>query len=397
MNDPGYVDRRHLSQHALFGGRQPQLGHLDIELTERCNNACIHCNINLPEHHDSAGRRELSTDQWQDLLRQAAELGALSVRFTGGEPLLRPDFTELYISARKLGMKVILFTNGRLITPAIAELLGRIPPLKKVEISVYGLNPDTSLAITCSRQAFDESRRGMKRLADKRVPFVLKSVLLPPNKRETDAFGPWVREITGVPDSSPHTLVLDLRARRDSAEKNRQIEKMRATPAEVTAFNQRGGNQYRQDMIRYCAQFSGPKGDLLFSCSAGRGGCVDAYGVFQMCLPLRHPEVVFPLAGGSLRQGLEEAFPAFLKRRATNPDYLRRCARCFLMGSLCSQCPGKSWMEHGTLDTPVDYLCSLAHASAKSLGILRGDERAWDVNDWSQRIARAASGAGEGA
>ena len=35
------------------------------------------------------------------------------MRFTGGEPLLRPDFEELYLHARRLGMKVLLFTNAR--------------------------------------------------------------------------------------------------------------------------------------------------------------------------------------------------------------------------------------------------------------------------------------------
>ena len=77
---------------------------LDIELTERCDNDCIHCCINLPAGDAAARAREMTTAQVEDVLRQAADLGCLQVRFTGGEPLLRPDFEELYLFARRLGL-----------------------------------------------------------------------------------------------------------------------------------------------------------------------------------------------------------------------------------------------------------------------------------------------------
>jgi hypothetical protein len=70
-------------------------------------------------------------------------------------------------------------------------------------------------------------------------------------------------------------------------------------------------------------------------------------------------------------------FAALRDLRATNPEYLRRCARCFLKG-LCEQCPAKSWAEHGTLDTPVEYLCEVAHAQARWLGWLGENEYAWE-------------------
>jgi sulfatase maturation enzyme AslB (radical SAM superfamily) len=71
--------------------------------------------------------------------------------------------------------------------------------------------------------------------------------------------------------------------------------------------------------------------------------------------------------------------------KATNPLYLERCARCFLRG-FCEQCPAKSWSEHGTLDTPVEYFCRVAHAQARFLGLVMENERAWDVRDSEERI-----------
>ncbi len=109
-------------------GKHPLLGQLDIELTERCNNNCIHCCINLPEHDAAARSCEMSTEFVKDIIQQAADLGCLTVRFTGGEPLLREDLPELYVFTRKLGMQVILFTNARLITRELVELLAKMPP-----------------------------------------------------------------------------------------------------------------------------------------------------------------------------------------------------------------------------------------------------------------------------
>jgi hypothetical protein len=48
-------------------------------------------------------------------------------------------------------------------------------------------------------------------------------------------------------------------------------------------------------------------------------------------------------------------------------------------------------MEHGTLDTPVDYLCDIAHLQARDLGLLKEGEKAWEVTDWRERINSLSS------
>ncbi|NIN63175.1 MAG: radical SAM protein, partial [Anaerolineae bacterium] len=112
-----YVQRKTRSAVRLGKEGQPVRRVLDIELTERCNNNCAHCCINLPADDESAMARELSTEEFTGILREAASLSHLAVRFTGGEPLLRNDFVDLYLTARQLGMDVLLFTNATLITP----------------------------------------------------------------------------------------------------------------------------------------------------------------------------------------------------------------------------------------------------------------------------------------
>jgi hypothetical protein len=52
-------------------------------------------------------------------------------------------------------------------------------------------------------------------------------------------------------------------------------------------------------------------------------------------------------------------------------------------------------MEHGTLDTPVEYLCEIAHAQARQLRLLEEKEMAWEVEDWRERIRKFSEGKGD--
>src|SRR3989338_1780551 len=92
--------------------KPPLLGMLDMELTERCNNNCIHCYLNLPANDKAAKQKELPAEKLKDILKEAVSLGCHTVKFTGGEPFLRKDFKELYVFARKAGLRAIIFTNA---------------------------------------------------------------------------------------------------------------------------------------------------------------------------------------------------------------------------------------------------------------------------------------------
>jgi radical SAM protein with 4Fe4S-binding SPASM domain len=392
-SQPGrYAEKVQAGEGRLWRTHRPLLGHLDIELTERCNNDCIHCCVRLPQD-DEARRRETTTSEVESIVTEAAALGCLSVRFTGGEPLLREDFEQLYLCARRLGIRVLLFTNARLITPRLANLLARIPPGQPVEVTVYGMKPESYEAVSRVPGSYAEHRRGIALLLDRRVPFVVKGALLPPNRREMDEFETWAATLPGMDRPPSYSMFFDLRGRQDSADKNRQIAGLRVTPEQGIALLGRRRQTYLEEMAQFCSRFMGPPGDRLFTCGAGQGAAVDAYGTAQMCLMLRHPDTTYDLKPGSLQDALTDFFPRLRETRATNPDYLAHCAHCFLKG-LCEQCPAKSWAEHGTLDTPVEYLCQVAHAQARDLGLLRGEERAWEVSDWRNRVERLRSRSG---
>jgi len=43
-------------------------------------------------------------------------------------------------------------------------------------------------------------------------------------------------------------------------------------------------------------------------------------------------------------------------------------------------------MEHGTLDTPVEYYCRTAHLEAREISLLKKGEKAWEIKDWKKRL-----------
>jgi MoaA/NifB/PqqE/SkfB family radical SAM enzyme len=425
----GYLVRHEADSESL---PNPRLGRIDVELTERCNNDCIHCCICLPEGHEEARRREMSTIEVVDLLEQACDLGCLSVRFTGGEPLLRDDFEELYLAARRLGLRVLLFTNGRRLTPRLADLFARVPPLEPMEVTVYGMRERSYESVTRRRGSHGEFRRGVALLEERGVRFILKGTWLPPNYSDVDDLDDWAVGNRAMQGRLPsHSLFFELRGRRPAAvcaagvpcaaigaretafwwpdprRRSEAIRSLRPSPRDGVSFiSGRDRDRYLESMRQFCNKFMGAAGDRLFTCGAGRGTCVDAYGSAQMCMPLRHPEMVVDLRSGtrgsgdsrrgartggklvtgSLRRSLTEVFPRLRELRATDSDYLATCARCFLKG-LCEQCPGKSWSEHGALDRRVEYLCEVAHEQARDLGLLLPGERAWEVDDPDARVS----------
>jgi len=361
-----------------------KLGNLDIELTERCNNDCIHCCINLPASDRTAKAREMGIAHIKDLLVQAQKLGCMQVRFTGGEPLLRPDFEDIYLFARKLGMKVLIFTNARLITEKLADLFKRIPPLVKIEITSYGMHEESYESVARVSGSFKQFRRGINLLLERNIPFIVKSALLPRNTHEIDEFESWASAIPWMDKNPKYSMFFDLRNRCDNEEKNAMIRSLRLSPEEGMKILTRDADKYRKDINEFASKFMRPAGDKLFGCGAGCGMCIDAYGIAQPCMGVRAPELTHDTCVYSIETILDK-FNALKEMRAENQEYLKRCAICFLKG-LCEQCPAKSWAEHQTLDTPVEYLCNIAHAQARWMGWLDQTEAGWEVTDWKERI-----------
>ena len=94
---------------------------LIAEITHRCPLHCVYCSNPLQM---AGAQSELATDTWLRVWREAATLGVLHLHLTGGEPLARPDLTELIAGARAAGLYTNLITSGiGLSEPRLASLV----------------------------------------------------------------------------------------------------------------------------------------------------------------------------------------------------------------------------------------------------------------------------------
>lgn len=114
---------------------------LNIYLTNACNLTCTHCFM-------KAGKKlkdELTVNEWVRVLNEFALAGGKSVTFTGGEPLMNPDFKTIIEAAHEKGIQSTVLTNGILWTD---ELIDQMSPLiAEVQISIDGVDDESNAKV----------------------------------------------------------------------------------------------------------------------------------------------------------------------------------------------------------------------------------------------------------
>lgn len=348
----------------------------DLEVTARCNNDCRHCYINLAAGDHEAKARELSTQEIVRIAYEAVEMGALWCLLTGGEPLLRGDFMEIYLDLKRLGLLVSVFTNACLVTPSHVELFQRYPP-RDIEVSVYGATRETYETVTRRPGSYDAFVRGLDLLIESGLKVRLKAMAMRSTAHELDEISRFCRAHTK--DYYRFDPLLHLRFDGDSV-RNEDIRAERLSPEEVVAV-ERADEERFGALQKGCAdgelinpEFQHVGCDHLFHCGAGNGGFTVGYdGTFRLCSSLWHPNTVYDLRGGSLRDAWEEWVPHVRDLRGANPEFLEKCRKCDII-NLCLWCPAHAALETGSMDDWVEYFCAVAHARADALsaGVFSG-------------------------
>jgi len=173
---------------------------LICELTHRCPLRCTYCSNPVELQKASA---ELKTDEWQQALRQAAELGVLHAHFTGGEPLVRPDAEELVRTAHDAGLYTNLITSGVGLTDRRLDELERAG-LDHFQLSFQDSGPEIAAEIT-GVDVHDRKVKLAKRLSDGPFAFTVNMVVHRKNLDHIEelidfavSFGPQRIEIANV-------------------------------------------------------------------------------------------------------------------------------------------------------------------------------------------------------
>ncbi len=345
--------------HQRQGGERIPL-QVSIEVTRRCPLECQHCYNNLPMGDIEARQRELTKEEHFKMLDELVEMGCFWLLYTGGEIFARKDFLEIYTYAKKKGFLITLFTNGILLNEQIADYLADWPPFS-IEITLYGRTRETYEALTMIPGSYDRCLRGIRLLKERGLPLKLKTVATSINKHEVVAMRQFAEEELGV----EFKMDGQINPRIDCSQSPLAV---RLTPEEVVALDMstpKGMNEYRKLAMRDLANPpSLSQIDTVYFCGGGMNSfAINAYGEIGICVVSQ--QETFDARKNGVRSVWEKSLLDLRNRKRTR---VTKCIECRIQ-SLCGMCPANGEMENGDRESPVAFLCHVAHLRAAVIGV----------------------------
>lgn len=167
---------------------------VQIELTEACNQRCLHCYNYWRYDYKTIKKDELMVNDFLILLSKLNDCGVSMITLTGGEPLLRPDvFFALLKQGKKYGMEVGLNSNAVLITKEMANKMYEYG-LDHALISLLGLE-DTHNRISSLSNGFKNTCNGIKNLLEAKIPVVVNMVASKISHNDIYQLGSFIKEL----------------------------------------------------------------------------------------------------------------------------------------------------------------------------------------------------------
>ena len=347
-----------LEVHQRLANKRVPIGG-SIEVTQRCNNKCVHCYNNLAAGDKKALENELSLDEHCRIIDEIAGFGCLWLLLTGGEIFLRKDFLDIYTHAKQKGLLITLFTNGTLVTSSIADYLAKLPPFA-IEITLYGSTPKTYESITGVPGSYDRCLNGIRLLMERSLPLKLKTMAIAQNKHEIFDMKRFVEE----------ELELDFKfdamvnPRRDCSQSPLDV---RLSPQEIVALDLKDTGrvvEWKQFADRLNKSVQDPeKVGKLYQCGGGfQSFAIDPFGRLAACVLSGD---TYDLRQGSFKEGWEKHLFSLRQKKISHRT---KCSDCRIR-SMCGMCPANSELECRDAEAPVDFLCEVAHLRAYVLGL----------------------------
>ncbi|MEE8419189.1 MAG: radical SAM protein [Dehalococcoidales bacterium] len=137
---------------------QPRLQLVAWEITRSCNLYCAHCRASADS---GPWENELSTEECYRVIDEILEVGKPIIILTGGEPLARPDVLDIGKYATGKGLRVVMGSNGTLLTAEMAAQMKEVP-ISRVSISLDFPEADLQDKFRGKKGAFDEAMTGLK-------------------------------------------------------------------------------------------------------------------------------------------------------------------------------------------------------------------------------------------
>lgn len=312
-----------------------------FEVTQKCPYNCVHC-FCLQD-----GRQELTTEEIKNILDQLFELGTVFLTITGGDPLIREDFNEIYLYAKKKGFLINLFTNAFLIDNEKIKLFKEYLPYN-IDITLYGASKEVYEKFVRRKDSFEVFCENIEELKKSHIPFRLKSLVSKINIKEIRELVKFAKRYC---DSYYYKEYITPKLNGDKTPL-----KWRCTPKEIVDIED-NDKQVKEEWMRIINETS--NNDFIgkgLKCTQGfRDIAIDAYGKAFFCSVLRYK-------GINLKENsVKDAWNYLIRQRDFFDEIVKKseCANCGFR-YICNWCPADSLLENGTLNEKVDFLCELS-------------------------------------
>jgi MoaA/NifB/PqqE/SkfB family radical SAM enzyme len=344
--------------------RLPLEGNLD--LTYRCNNTCRHCWLWLPASAPEA-KDELTFDEIRRIADEARSMGCRRWNISGGEPMLRPDFAEIFDYLTRKSASYSLNTNGTLITPAIAQLLKR---KGRKMVALYGATAEVYDDVTRHPGGFEQAMRGFAYLKEAAAEFIVQLIPMRANYHQWDAMLALAKSLSSVWRVGAPWFWLSACG---SERRNAEIAIQRLDPADVVTLDQPSISYEERIAEIQAAEEPGitcpavqPGDDRLFArcIEARRDFHIDPYGGMSFCSFIKDPALRYSLRGGTFREAWEEFIPSLAGKVRGGAEYLENCGACESRKD-CHWCAVYGYLEQGRFSATVPYLCAAADEAQK--------------------------------
>lgn len=333
-----------------------------FDLTYRCNNACRHCWLWLPSNAQEK-QTELSFEEICGIVDQARSMGCQAWNISGGEPMLRPDFYNIfdYITHKSVYYK--LNTNGTLITPEIAQLLKRHG---QTMVALYGATPEVHDHVTRNPGSWEATMRGFAYLKEANAVFTVQIVPMRANYHQYQEMVSLAQSLSkNIRIGAPWLWLSAC----NSEARNQQIIAQRLDPKDVLLLDEPNPADNLLHSVKHCRETKIPASgsnstavdDRVFaSCIASRRDFhIDPYGGMSFCYYIKDPALRYNLRQGTFQEAWDKVIPSLADAVHGGQEYLENCGACELRSD-CRWCAVYGYLEHGRYSAKVDYLCQVA-------------------------------------
>ena len=159
--------------------KNPTLFSLQLEVTSRCNERCIHCYI--PNIKKDKGK-DMELPLILRVLDEAKEMGTLQVTLSGGELFIHKDIASILRHARKNDFAISILSNLTLLTNDHISLLKEINP-SLVQVSLYSMKAEEHDAITLVKGSFIKTVNAIERLVSVDIPIQISCPVMKINRK----------------------------------------------------------------------------------------------------------------------------------------------------------------------------------------------------------------------